>query len=88
MIFIGFGFLMTFLKTHSWTSVGLNYFVASWAVQLGILFYGFWTEVFNGFNKNNSLDLAFIIFGDLGAAAVLISFRDVIGKFNKEQMIL
>jgi len=80
MILIGFGFLMTYLKTHSWTSVGLNYFVASWAIQVGILFYGFRGAVFNGFNKKISLDLASLVFGDLGAAAVLISFGAVIRK--------
>lgn len=32
MIFIGFGFLMVFLKTHSWTSVGFNFLIACWAL--------------------------------------------------------
>ena len=32
MIFIGFGFLMVFLKSHSWTSVGFNYIIAVWAL--------------------------------------------------------
>lgn len=32
MIFVGFGFLMVFLKAHSWTSVGFNYLVACWAL--------------------------------------------------------
>jgi|LakMenEpi03Aug12_release.lakeMendotaPanAssembly.Ray.scaffolds.fasta_scaffold1960812_1 ammonium transporter Rh len=31
MIYIGFGFLMVFLKSHCWTSVGFNYLVAAWA---------------------------------------------------------
>jgi len=29
MIYVGFGFLMTFLKKHSWSAVGFNYFVAA-----------------------------------------------------------
>ena len=32
MIFIGFGFLMVFLKTHCWTSVGLNFLIAAFSV--------------------------------------------------------
>ncbi len=32
MIFVGFGFLMVFLKNNSWTSIGFNYLIASWAI--------------------------------------------------------
>ena len=42
MIFIGFGFLMVFLKSHSWASVGLNYVIAAYAVQVSILAHFFW----------------------------------------------
>jgi ammonium transporter Rh len=42
MIYIGFGFLMVFLKTFSWTSVGFNYLLSAWAFQCGILSCGFW----------------------------------------------
>ena len=42
MIFIGFGFLMAYLKTHSWTSIGYNFVISSFALQLTILVVGFW----------------------------------------------
>lgn len=42
MIFVGFGFLMAFMKTHSWTSVGFNFLIAAYALQLTILIQGFW----------------------------------------------
>jgi hypothetical protein len=32
MVFIGFGFLMVFLKTASWTAVGFNFIIACWAI--------------------------------------------------------
>jgi len=32
MIFIGFGFLMVFLKSHSWTSIGLNFLIAAMSI--------------------------------------------------------
>ena len=32
MIFIGFGFLMLFLKSHSWTSIGLNFLIAAMSI--------------------------------------------------------
>ena len=45
MIFIGFGFLMVFLKNHSWCSIGFNYLIAAWAFQICILFTGFWHNI-------------------------------------------
>jgi ammonium transporter Rh len=42
MIFVGFGFLMVFLKNNSWCSIGFNYLIACWAIQICILFTGFW----------------------------------------------
>jgi ammonium transporter Rh len=38
MMFIGYGFLMVFLKTHSWTSIGFNYLIAAWTIQCVIIF--------------------------------------------------
>jgi ammonium transporter Rh len=32
MIFVGFGFLMVFLKTNMWTAVGYNYLIAAWSI--------------------------------------------------------
>lgn len=45
MIFIGFGFLMTFLKNASWTAVGFTYLISCWAIQICILMTGFWHNV-------------------------------------------
>lgn len=40
MIYVGFGFLMVFLRSHSWTSVGYNFIIAAWVCQLTILLAG------------------------------------------------
>lgn len=45
MIFIGFGFLMVFLKTHCWTSIGFNFMIACWALQLNMLVQPAWHMV-------------------------------------------
>ena len=37
MMFIGFGFLSVFLKTHCWASVGFTFLIACWAIQLNPL---------------------------------------------------
>ena len=41
MIFIGFGFLMTFLKRYGFGAVGLNFLVSAFVIQWAILFSGF-----------------------------------------------
>ena len=46
MIFVGFGFLMVFLKNHSWTSVGYNFLISAYVIQITILIQGFWHNLF------------------------------------------
>jgi ammonium transporter Rh len=54
MVFIGFGFLMVFLKTYSWSAVGFTYICSAFAIECFILFNGFWNGVFlNKFSKIN-----------------------------------
>merc|ERR1719400_2390140 len=74
MIFIGFGFLMVFLKTHSWTSVGFNFLIAAWVLQAGILITAFFHMLFEGHFHKISLDMTSLIVGDFAAGAVLITF--------------
>lgn len=87
MVFVGFGFIMTFLKNASWQAVGFTYIVASWAIQICILMTGFWKNVCaqyiqkGGFNKIQ-LDLNYLIVGDFGAAAAMISFGALLGKVS------
>ena len=89
MIFIGFGFLMVFLKSHSWTSVGFNYLIAAYALQIGILSNGFWHQAFDKPSdewEKISLTIENLIVGDFGAAAVLITFGAVLGKLSLCQL--
>jgi len=81
MVYVGFGFLMVFLKKHCWTSVGFNYVIAAWSMQLAILLTGFWhmALVEEEFHKI-VLDIPSLIVGDFGAAAVLITFGALLGK--------
>ena len=86
MIFIGFGFLMVFLKNNSWTSIGFNYLIACWAIQITILARGFWINICEYYHDENhhwhkiELDIDKLIFADFGAGAVLISFGAILGK--------
>jgi ammonium transporter Rh len=89
MIYVGFGFLMVFLKKHCWTSVGFNYVIAAWSMQLAILLTGFWhmALVEEEFHKI-TLDIPSLIIGDFGAGAVLITFGAILGKCTLPQLFV
>jgi ammonium transporter Rh len=80
MIYIGFGFLMVFLKTHCWTSVGFNYILSAWAFQCGILTEAFWHAVFANKWEIHKLDVTSLVIGDFCAAACMITFGALLGK--------
>lgn len=40
MIFVGFGFLMTFLKRYSFGGVGFNFLIGSFGLQWAIVMQG------------------------------------------------
>lgn len=82
MIFVGFGFLMVFLKRHSWTSVAVNMFVAAWAIQIYILFRFMWESIWEKEEKHVELNITSLITGDFSAGAVLITFGALLGKVS------
>ena len=88
MIFVGFGFLMVFLKNHSWTSVGYNFLISAYVLQITILMVGFWHQLFEGHWHKISLDITSLILGDFGAGAVMITFGAVLGKVSLPQLWL
>ena len=89
MIFIGFGFLMVFLKTHSWTSVGYNFLISAYVLQITILITAFWHQALHAGEEGWSkikLDIPALIIGDFGAGAVMITFGALLGKISLSQM--
>ena len=83
MVYVGFGFLMVFLKQHCWTSVGYNFICAAYAAQLTILVQGFWhMAIVEEHFERITLDITGLIIGDFGAATVLISFGAILGKVS------
>jgi ammonium transporter Rh len=92
MIFVGFGFLMVFLKNNSWCSIGFNYLIACWAIQIAILFTGFWHNIAEFYFHPDhewekiQLSVKYMILGDFAAGAVLISFGAILGKVSLFQL--
>lgn len=88
MIYVGFGFLMVFLKTNSWTAVGFNYLMAAWAFQWGILCVSFWHMIFANKWEKIHLNIISLIQGDFAAGACMICYGAVLGKVDLFQLWL
>ena len=80
MIFIGFGFLMTFLKKYGFSSVGYNFLIATLCIQWSMLTNHFWHMVHDGKWKTLNIGIENLITSDFAAGAVLITFGGVLGK--------
>jgi hypothetical protein len=80
MIFVGFGFLMTFLRKYGYGAVGLTFFLSSFVIQWSILVRGFWERVFHRHFDKINLNVLSLINADFAAGTVMISFGAVLGK--------
>ncbi|KAM6081989.1 ammonium transporter Rh type A isoform 1-T1 [Chlamydotis macqueenii] len=84
MIFVGFGFLMTFLKKYGFSSVGINMLIAAFGLQWGTLMQGFWDLDRGKIHVN----IKSMINADFSTASALISFGAVLGKTSPVQMLI
>lgn len=93
MIFVGFGFLMTFLRKYGYSAVSLNMLVAGFCIQWYILIGGLMGKLVindsaHSFDQKIQLNLMSFITGDFAAAVVLITFGGLIGKVTFPQILL
>lgn len=58
MIFIGFGFLMTFLKRHRFSAIGYTMFISVIIVEWNILVTGFYTYVLSRGTGNEATQIS------------------------------
>lgn len=49
MIFVGFGFLMTFLQRYGYSSVGFNFLLAAFGIQWALLMQGWFHSYYQGY---------------------------------------
>jgi len=88
MIFIGFGFLMTFLHKHGYNSLGLTFMVSTFVIQWHIIVGPFFHDVINiGDIHKVHVNLDSLIFADFCAAAVLITYGVLLGKVSPFQLL-
>jgi ammonium transporter Rh len=87
MIFVGFGFLMTFPKHNNYSAIGYNFFISGFAIELALL----WSPLCHQFLSNTSIqkvniNVNSLIGGLFCAAAVLISYGAVLGRVTLFQL--
>ncbi|XP_075976802.1 rhesus blood group-associated glycoprotein Rh50 [Anticarsia gemmatalis] len=83
MIFIGFGFLMTFLKKYCYSALGFNWFLAALVIQWALLCQSFYHM------KDNTIYLTkkSLLEADVMSATVLITFGAVLGVASGTQLL-
>nr|AQP25678.1 rhesus family C glycoprotein [Fluvitrygon signifer] len=87
MVFVGFGFLMTFLKRYGFGSVGFNFLIASFSIQWALLMQG-WFHSLDYNDGKIKIGVESLINADFCAASVLISFGAVLGKVSPVQLLI
>lgn len=83
MIFIGFGFLMTFLKDYNWSSVGFTLMISAVVIQWSMIWHAIFFEHY-------TINLGFqeMFEAEFSCGAILISFGACLGKINHVQLLI
>lgn len=84
MMFVGFGYLMTFLKSYGLGAVGFTMLITCIGVQWAVVVEQAMVEKTLAFK----LDFMDILNGNFAVAAVLISFGGLIGKIGPSQVLI
>jgi len=89
-IFVGFGFLMSFMRLNSFTATGHTFLVACYAVLWAVLNRGFWERAMAGVKIWDRIQVGTVEFigADFCAAAVLISFGALLGRVTASQLLM
>jgi len=83
MMFVGFGYLMTFLKAYGLGAVGFTMFITCMGVE-----YALFIENFFMSGAPIKVDFMALLNANFAVAAVLISFGAIIGKVGPSQILI
>ncbi|XP_020481324.1 rh family, C glycoprotein a [Labrus bergylta] len=87
MIFVGFGFLMTFLKRYSFGGVGFNFLIAAFGLQWALLMQG-WFHALNPETGKITIGVESLINADFCCAGSLIAYGALLGKVSPVQLLV
>ncbi|XP_029001108.1 rh family, C glycoprotein a [Betta splendens] len=87
MIFVGFGFLMTFLKRYSFGGVGFSFLIAAFGLQWALLMQG-WFHSLDPATGQIKIGIENLINADFCCAGSLIAYGALLGKVSPVQMMV
>ncbi|XP_067314544.1 rh family, C glycoprotein, like 1 [Pseudorasbora parva] len=87
MIFVGFGFLMTFLKRYSFGGVGFNFLIAAFGIQWALLMQG-WFHYLDSADWKIKIGIENLINADFCVAGCLIAYGACLGKVSPVQLMV
>ncbi|KAK6758174.1 hypothetical protein RB195_015784 [Necator americanus] len=87
MIFIGFGFLMTFLKRYGFSAISVNMLLACFTIEWGMIVRGMLGHEFAHEGKF-TIGVEQLLTSDFAAAVILISMGAMLGKLSPVQYLI
>ena len=87
MIFLGFGFLRSFLKHHSWTSIALTFIGGVLSFEFGLFILICWGGIFKPGWSPGLFNFGHFLDSNYCSAAIVISLGAVLGKISLSQYI-
>lgn len=92
MMLIGFGFLMTFIRTNCWSALSYTFFINAVVVQLYLLFQPFWHHAFGAQEWDDDYRVLLkeqtFTAASYSVASILIAYGAVLGKVGPMEMLL
>lgn len=90
MMFIGFGYLMTFLKLYGLGALGFTMIVTAIGLQWAVFTESFFNQIWNNTHDwyNVPLNIYALLDALYAVSAVLITFGAVIGKISPFQLVV
>jgi ammonium transporter Rh len=90
MVFVGFGFMMSFLHRGGFTATGHAFLVAAYSILWAILNRAFWTRAIREDSSWPPVVITVTTFveADYAAAAMLVSFGALLGRITSSQLLI
>jgi len=88
MIFIGFGFLMTYIKAQGQSALSFTWIISIWCIEWGILSQAYFGQLLKGESFSTiQISVESLIWGLFGAATAMISYGALLGKCSLQQLM-